>query len=53
MLAGIGDTSEPWANNTEILTLSSDWQTYTLHLDADGLQRRIRPCHVRHGGRYR
>ena len=38
MLAGIGDTSEPWANNTEILTLSSDWQTYTLHLDADGLQ---------------
>ena len=38
MLAGIGDTSEPWANNTEILTLSSDWQTYTLNLDADGLQ---------------
>ena len=28
ILAGIGDTSEPYANDTEILTLSSEWQTH-------------------------
>ena len=38
ILAGIGDTSEPYANNTEILTLSPEWQTFTLHLDANGLK---------------
>ena len=38
LLAGIGDTSEPYANNTNVIILSQDWQTYTLHLDANGLQ---------------
>ena len=50
ILAGIGDTSEPYANDTEILTLSSEWQTYTLHLDAGRARGRGGPCHVRHGG---
>ena len=38
MLAGIGDSGEPYANNTNVIILSPDWQTYTLHLDANGLQ---------------
>ena len=38
LLAGIGDSSEPYANNTNVIILSPDWQTYTLHLDANGLQ---------------
>ena len=34
MLAGIGLNQDPWTNNTESVSLTSEWQTFTLILAA-------------------
>ena len=34
LLAGIGDKGAPYHNHTETVTLSADWETYTVHLTA-------------------
>ena len=36
-LAGIGDNFDPWTSDTQTVTVGPDWQTYTLHVSADGL----------------
>ena len=37
LVAGIGDTAEPYANSTGTVMLSDTWQTFTLHVDSYGL----------------